>query len=219
MRIGIIGAGFIGRAVARLGVAAGHEVMVSNLRGPHTLSGIPGATGAGIGTVEEAARFGEAALVAIPLHQYQTIPSAPLAGKVVLDANNYYPDRDGRIPALDAQRTTTSEMLARHLPQSRIVKAFNAILAADLEKGGSLLASGQRRAVPIASDDQEAKVVATQFLDQIGFDAVDAGPFSEGWRFERARPAYCAPLDREALLQTLKTTERDNWVLEGSWRR
>jgi predicted dinucleotide-binding enzyme len=218
MQIGIIGAGFIGRAVACLGVAAGHEVMVSNSRGPDTLAEIPGDTGARIGSVEEAALFGEAVLVAIPLHRFRAIPAAPLAGKVVLDANNYYPERDGYIPELEDQQATTSELLARHLPQSRVVKAFNAILASDLEKGSQPPASERRRAVPIAGDDPAAKAVAAQLLDQFGFDAVDAGPLSEGWRFERARPAYCVPLDREGLLRTLAATGRNSWVPEGSWR-
>lgn len=145
MRIGIIGAGFIGRAVARLGVAAGHEVMVSS-RGPRSLGSVPSGIGCQVGAVEEAIAFGEVVVVAIPLMHYRTIPAAPLAGKVVLDANNYYPERDGHMRELDARETTTSEMLARHLPESRVVKAFNAILAVDLGKGGQPVASGKRRA-------------------------------------------------------------------------
>ncbi|CAH2603293.1 NADP oxidoreductase [Rhodovastum atsumiense] len=219
MRIGIIGAGFIGRAVARLAVAAGHEVMVSNSRGPHTLTSIPPGTGAGIGTVAQAARFGEIGLVAIPLHQIHTLPADTLAGRIVLDANNYYPARDGAIAELDAHHITTSELLARHLPHARIVKAFNAILATDLEKGGQVLESGRRRALPIAGDDPAAKAVAAGLLEQFGFDVVDAGTLAESWRFERAKPAYCMPLDREALLGALAAAERDKGVPEGSWRR
>ncbi len=218
MRIGIIGAGFIGRAVARLGLAAGHEVMVSNSRGPRSLGSIPSGIGSRIGTVEEAAAFGEVVVVAIPLSQYQTVPAAPLMGKAVLDANNYYPERDGQMPELDARETTTSELLARHLPQSRIVKAFNAILAVDLEKGGQPVASGQRRALPVAGDDPSAKAVAAGLLDQFGFDCVDAGPLAESWRFERAKPAYCVPLDRDGLVRALAAAERDVEVVEGSWR-
>ncbi len=218
MRIGIIGAGFIGRAVARLGLAAGHDVMVSNSRGPRSLSSIPSGIGGQIGTVEEAAAFGEVVVVAIPLSQYQTILAAPLAGKVVLDANNYYPERDGHIPELDARETTTSGMLARHLQQSRVVKAFNAILAVDLEKGGQLVASGRRRALPIAGDDHSAKATAAGLLDQFGFDCVDGGTLAESWRFERAKPAYCVPLDRDGLVRALAAAERDVEVSEGSWR-
>jgi predicted dinucleotide-binding enzyme len=218
MRIGIIGAGFIGRAVARLGVAAGHEAMVSNSRGPGALSSIPSGIGCRVGTVEEAAAFGEVVVVAIPLAQYRTVPTEALAGKVVLDANNYYPERDGRIPELDAREATTSGMLARHLPRSRVVKAFNAILAVDLEKGDQPVASGERRALPVAGDHPEAKAVAVGLLDQFGFDGVDAGTLAESWRFERAKPAYCVPLDRDGLLRALAAAERDVEVAEGSWR-
>ena len=144
MRIGVIGAGFIGQAFARQVIAAGHDVMISNSRGPQTLSSIPPKIGAQIGTLHEAIGFGEIILIAIPFHQYATLPVEPLRDKIVLDANNYYPDRDGSIPELDERRATTSGLLAQHLTGSRLVKAFNAILASDLEKGGQTLPSGRR---------------------------------------------------------------------------
>lgn len=219
MQIGIIGAGFIGRAVARLAIAAGHDVMISNSRGPHTLSSIPPGIGARIGTVHEAIGFGEIVLIAIPLHQYASIPVEPLRDKIVLDANNYYPDRDGPIPELDERRATTSELLAKHLPNSRIVKVFNAILASDLEKGGQRLPSGSQRALPIAGDDDAAKDSVARLVRQFGFDVVDAGSLAESWRFERAKPAYCIPLDREGLRQALMEAQRDIDMPEGSWRR
>ncbi|MED5500094.1 MAG: NAD(P)-binding domain-containing protein [Pseudomonadota bacterium] len=219
MQIGIIGAGFIGRVVARLAIAAGHDVMISNSRGPHTLSSIPPDIGARIGTVHEAIGFGEMILIAIPLHQYSNIPVEPLRDKIVLDANNYYPDRDGPIPELDARRATTSGLLAQHLPDSRIVKVFNAILASDLEKGGQALSSGNRRALPIAGDDNVAKDSVASLVRQFGFDVVDAGSLAESWRFERAKPAYCIPLDREGLRQALAEAQRDIDMPEGSWRR
>ncbi|RKK05713.1 NADP oxidoreductase [Pseudoroseomonas wenyumeiae] len=219
MRIGIIGAGHIGQATARLAIAAGHEVMLSNSRGPETLVEVAAQTGARTGTVEEAAAFGELVVVAVPLHQYRAVPAAPLAGKVVLDANNYYPDRDGRIPELDARTETTTGLLARHLPQARVVKALNAILVAHLAPSGTTLPSGHRRALPIAGNDAAAKAVVATLLGQFGFDAVDAGPISESWRFERAKPAYCIPLDREGLTRALAAAERDKDLPEGSWKR
>ena len=142
MRIGVIGAGFIGQAFARQVIAAGHDVMISNSRGPQTLSSIPPKIGAQIGSLHEAIGFGEIILIAIPFHQYATLPVEPLRDKIVLDANNYYPDRDGSIPELDERWATTSGLLAQHLTGSRLVKAFNAILASDLEKGGQTLPSG-----------------------------------------------------------------------------
>jgi predicted dinucleotide-binding enzyme len=203
MKIGIIGAGFVGRAIGKLAVQSGHQVMLSNARGPHTLFSLPYALGCEIGTVDEAAAFGEIVVVAVPLAAYRSVPVEPLAGKVVIDTDNYYPERDGQIDELDRQQTTTSELLARHLPSSRIVKAFNAIPMPDLETEGRPVGAPDRRAVPIAGDDAEGKAIATRLLDEFGFDAVDAGPLSQGWRFERGRPVYCVPLSKTDLEKRL----------------
>lgn len=220
MRIGIIGAGFIGRAVAQLVIAAGHEAMLSNSRGPQTmssvLSGIPGSQ---VGTVEDAAQFGEVVLVAIPLEHYRSVPAKWLEGKTVLDANNYYPERDGHIAALDRFETTTSRLLAEHLPHSSVVKVFNAILAQDLVQDARPKAAPDRRALPIAADDPAAKALVITLLDEIGFDAADAGSLDESWRFERAKPAYCKPLDKEGLKVALAAAHRQVELPEGSWRR
>lgn len=220
MRIGIIGAGFIGRAVAQLVIAAGHEAMLSNSRGPQTmssvLSGIPGSQ---VGTVEDAAQFGEVVLVAIPLEHYRSVPAKWLEGKTVLDANNYYPERDGHIAALDRFETTTSRLLAEHLPHSSVVKVFNAILAQDLVQDARPKAAPDRRALPIAADDPAAKALVITLLDEIGFDAADAGSLDESWRFERAKPAYCKPLYKEGLKVALAAAHRQVELPEGSWRR
>ncbi|MGE6385592.1 NADPH-dependent F420 reductase [Pseudomonas sp. NPDC078416] len=219
MRIGIIGAGFIGRAVAQLAIAAGHEVMLSNSRGPQTLGDvvteIPGAQ---IGTLEDATQFGDVVLVAIPFNHYPTLPAEWLAGKTVLDANNYYPDRDGPIPALDRFETTTSRLLAEHLSRAHVVKVFNAILADDLSRDTRPGTAHDRRALPVAADDPAAKALAIQLLDEVGFDAVDAGNLDESWRFERAKPAYCIPLNRKALNAALAKAERHIELPHGSWR-
>ncbi len=203
MRIGIIGAGFIGRAVAGAAVKAGHDVMVSNSRSPGTLFSLTGTIGCKAGTAAEAAAFGELVLVAIPLHAYQSIPIAPLEDKIVLDSSNYYPQRDGHIAELDEELVTVSGLLARHLPKSRVIKAFNAIAAGDIEKDGLPTGSPERRALPIAGDDIEAKQVVTVFFDQIGYDVVDAGPLTEEWRFQKDTPAYCVPFDREKMQAAL----------------
>ncbi len=203
MRIGIIGAGFIGRAVAGAAVKAGHDVMVSNSRSPGTLFSLTGTIGCKAGTAAEAAAFGELVLVAIPLHAYQSIPIAPLEDKIVLDSSNYYPQRDGHIAELDEEAVTVSGLLARHLPKSRVVKAFNAIAAGDIEKDGLPTGSPERRALPIAGDDREAKQAVTAFFDQIGYDVVDAGPLSEEWRFQKDTPAYCVPFNREKMKAAL----------------
>lgn len=209
MKIGIIGAGFVGRAIGKLAVQAGHQVMLSNSRGPQTLFSLPHATGCEVGTVDEAIAFGDIVIVAIPLPAYRSIPVARLAGKIVIDANNYYHERDGQIPELDSHETTTSELLARHLPQSRIVKAFNAITMNDLQSDGQPAETPDRRALPVAGDDAEAKAIAIKLYNEFGFDAVDGGPLSEGWRFERGTPAYCVPLTKAELEKTLAATSRE----------
>lgn len=209
MRIGIIGAGFVGRTIGKLAVKSGNQVMLSNSRGPQTLFSLSRTIGGEVGTVDEAVAFGDVVVVAIPLSAYRSVPVAPLAGKIVIDTDNYYYERDGRIPELDSKATTTSQLLAGHLPQSRIVKAFNAITMSDLESDGRPAGARDRRALPLASDDAEAKAVAIGLYEQFGFDAVDVGPLAEGWRFERGMPAYCVPLNKADLEKTLTATRRD----------
>src|SRR3954464_13125060 len=136
--IGIIGAGHIGSQVARLAVAHGYNVVISNSRGPDTLSGLVTELGsrARAASVLEAATAGEIVVVTVPLKNYRSVPVEPLAGKIVIDTNNYYPQRDGHIPELDDESTTTAELLQAHLPKSKVVKAFNHIYAAQLTTDG-----------------------------------------------------------------------------------
>jgi len=208
MKIGIIGAGFIARAVATTAIRAGHEVMVSNTRTPDTLFSLTGTIGCKAGTPHDAAAFGDIVLLAIPLKNYSSIPVQALVGKVVLDANNYYPERDGHIVELDQGSITTSELVAQHLPQSKLVKVFNAIAAGDIDKEGKLADSSQRRALPLAGDDPAAKRIVADLLGQFGFDTVDAGLLAEGWRFEKDTPAYCVPFDATQLRAALGAAQR-----------
>ncbi|WP_028534476.1 NAD(P)-binding domain-containing protein [Paludibacterium yongneupense] len=203
MKIGIIGAGVVGRAMAKLAVKAGHDVMLSNSRGPKSMFSLPHATGCALGTVEEAAHFGDMVVLAIPLYAYDALPSSLLAGKLVVDACNYYPERDGRIPELDQQKQTSSGLIALHFAQSHIVKAFNAIPMNELESDGLPAGRPERRALPVAGDRESDKISVAALYEQFGFDVVDAGALSEGARFERGTPAYCKPLNREALTAAL----------------
>ena len=185
--IGLIGAGHIGSQVARLAVANGYNVVISNSRGPETLAELVAELGpkARAATGIEAARSGEIVVVTIPLKNYSAVPAEPLAGKIVIDTNNYYPERDGHIPELDNESTTTSELLQKHLPASKVVKAFNHIYAAELTTHGQPAGTKNRRALVIAGNDQNAKATVAHLLDQFGFDTVDAGPLKEGWRIQR----------------------------------
>ena len=190
--IGFIGAGRIGSQLARLAVASGHDVVVSNSRGPETLAALVAELGpkARAATSLEAARAGDIVVVTIPLKNIAAVPAAPLANKIVIDTDNYYPQRDGHIKELDDETTTTAELLQRHLPTSKVVKAFNHIYAAGLTADGKPTGTPNRRARARAGDDADAKAAVTRLIDQFGFDVVDAGPLAEGWRFQRDTPGY-----------------------------
>lgn len=216
-KIGIIGAGFIGQACAQLFMQAGYEAMLSNSRDKKTLYSIASSIGCKIGSQQEAITFGDIVLVAIPFINYHSLPTDLLSNKVVLDAMNYYPDRDGHIEQLDQHQITTSEMLAAHLKQSHIVKVFNAILAKDIVKDAKRDDEKNRRAIPISSNDEQAKQIAISLLTRTGYDHVDVGELSNSWRFERAKPAYCIPLNSKDLTQALAQASRTDELPHNSW--
>ena len=208
--LGIIGAGNIGSNVAKAAIAAGYEVVISNSRGPETLTDLVAELGpkARAGTAEEAAEAADLALVAVPLGKIAGVPVEALAGKLVLDANNYYPQRDGRIAALDTNESTTSELLQAHLPGSFVVKAFNNISAKHIPVDGLPVGAADRRALPVAGNDEASKQDAIAFLSAIGFDAVDLGPLSESWRVERDTPAYVKRTTAAELTELTKNATR-----------
>jgi len=208
--IGLIGAGHIGSQIARLAVANGYDVVISNSRGPETHSNFVAELGprARAATVAEAARSGDIVVVTIPLKNYATVPVEPLAGKIVIDTNNYYPQRDGHIPELDNESSTTSELLQNHLRASKVVKAFNHIYAHELTTHGQPPGTKNRRALVIAGDDSGAKAAVTHLLDRFGFDTVDAGPLREGWRIQRDTPGYGPRRTAEELRKDLAAARR-----------
>jgi predicted dinucleotide-binding enzyme len=208
--IGLIGAGHIGSQIARLAVASGDDVVVSNSRGPDTLAPLVAELGprARAASPAEAAQAGDLVVVTIPLKQYRNVPVEPLAGKIVIDTNNYYPARDGHIAELDNESTTTAELLQAHLPASKVVKAFNHIYAAALTTDGQPAGTPNRRALAIAGDDATAKAAVSRLLDRFGFDTVDAGPLAEGWRFQRDTPGYGPRRTAEELTRDLAAARR-----------
>ncbi len=193
--IGLIGSGHIGGTVARLAVAAGYDVVLSNSRGPETLQDLAAELGprASAATPAEAATAGDIVVVSVPLRAYQAAPADALSGKVVIDTNNYYPGRDGNFPELDDASATSSELLQRHLPGARVVKVFNNIYFAHLASLARPSGAADRTALPIAGDDAAAKATVTEFLDAIGYDAVDVGTLADSWRFQPDTPAYGPP--------------------------
>jgi len=208
--IGLIGAGHIGSQLARLAVKSGYDVVLSNSRGPQTLTGLVRELGpkARAGTPAEAATAGDIVVVTIPLRSYEQVPVEPLAGKIVIDTDNYYPSRDGHIVELDRQATTWSELLQAHLPSSKVVKAFNHIHAAELTRDAQPAGTKNRRALAIYGDDPGAGKTVAHLIDQFGFDVVDGGPLGESWRIQPDTPGYGPRRNAEELRRDLAAARR-----------
>lgn len=207
---GIIGAGHIGSTLARGLTERGHDIVISNSRGPESLADLVAELGprARAATVEDAATAGDVVIVTVPLKALGDVPAEPLAGKIVLDTNNYYWERDGHIAALDAKQTTTTRLAQDHLPQSRVVKAFNHIVAAQILTDGAPAGTEGRRALATASDHPDAVAFVTALYDEFGFDTVDIGSVDESWRIERDQPGYGVPKTAETLRDALARAER-----------
>lgn len=190
--IGIIGSGNIGTAVAQLAVAAGHDVVLANSRGPETLTDTIAELGpkARAATAVEAAEAGDLVVFTIPLGKAEQVDPSPLAGKVVLDTCNYYPERDGDIAALDEKRLTTTGLVQQHLSGSQVVKAFNNIFAAHLATMQRPAGASDRTTLMIAGDGDDAKRTATAFIESLGYDVYDTGSIADSWRFQRDQAAY-----------------------------
>ena len=208
--IGIIGAGHIGSQVARVAIAQGYDVVIANSRGPETLSELVAELGpkARAGSSVDAAAAADFAVVSVPLAAIETIPVDELAGKIVIDTNNYYFERDGHIEALDKGETTVNELLQAHLPTSKVVKGFNHIMAKDITIDGTPAGTPNRRALVTSSNFPEAVEFITAFYDKAGFDTVDSSPLSESWRAERDRPAYVVRQNRDELVENLTKATR-----------
>jgi len=201
MDIGIIGAGNIGATAARLFVRAGHRVAISNSRGPETLGALVVEIGenARASTVEEAADFGEVILEAIPFGRYEKLPADRLAGKILIDASNYYPGRDGE---MDLGGLGSSEVIARHVPDARVVKAFNTMYYETLRTGGRG-PDEDRLVLFVAGDDAEAKAVVSRLIEEIGFSPVDIGSLTEGRKQEPGSPIYNEPMTEDEAREAL----------------
>jgi predicted dinucleotide-binding enzyme len=206
MKIGIIGSGNIGGTLARRFRQLRHHVTVANSRGPQTLADLAGETGVTPGTVADAAD-NDVVVIAIPLRAVPDLPTDAFAGRVVIDANNYYTRSDGHIAAIDGG-TTSSRWVSEQLPGSRVVKAFNTIYAAHLGGKGAPAGTAGRIALPVAADDAEAKRVVSGLVDELGFDPVDGGGLDDSWRQEPGMPASGAELDAAGVKEKLAAAKR-----------
>jgi 8-hydroxy-5-deazaflavin:NADPH oxidoreductase len=212
MKIGIIGAGNIGGALTRRFRAAGHEVSVANSRGPQTLTDIARETGAKAVTVEEAARDKDVVVVTIPLKAVKNLPKSLFSSApkdlVVIDTGNYYPQqRDGRIDAIE-NGTAESRWVEQQLGRP-VIKAFNTIYAAHLQNNGKPAGTPNRIALPVAGDDTRAKQIVMRLIDEIGFDAVDAGSIDESWRQQPGSPVYGKDYDAAGTRRALGEASRE----------
>ncbi|GAA3658419.1 NADPH-dependent F420 reductase [Microbacterium marinilacus] len=198
--VGVIGSGNIGKGVAKLSTVAGLETVMANSRGPASLVEAVADLGehAAADTVEQTILRADVVVLAIPFGAGGDLPAGVLVGKTVVDATNYYPDRDGHIAALDEGTVTSSEHVASLLPDARLVKGLNNIDFVRLPQLGRPAGSAERSALPIAGDDPAAKAEVTAFLDAIGFDALDLGPLAEGRRSQPGTPIYVTPYSRPA---------------------
>ncbi|HEY6780144.1 MAG TPA: NADPH-dependent F420 reductase [Thermoleophilaceae bacterium] len=207
MRIGIVGSGYIGGTLTGRLRELGHDVRVSNSRGPESLAGLADETGAIASTVADAIGGGELVIVSVPLKAIPDLPADLFAGKRVVDTGNYYPARDGQIHEIDSG-TPSTRWVAQHLRGARVVKAFNTIQAAHLSEGGLPGNANGRIALPVAGDDGETKQIVMKLIDELGFDSVDAGTLDDSWRQQPDTPVYGADLDIEGVEEGLTATER-----------
>ena len=193
--VGFIGSGQIGSAIARLAIEAGHQVVLSNSRGPETLADTAAELGprASAATSGEAAAAGDIVVVTVPVKAFSNLPAAPLAGKTVIDTCNYGPERDGHIPELDSKSLTSSELLLRYVPDAMLVKAFNNIFFKHLLSLARPAGAADRSYLPIAGDSAPAKAAVTEFIESLGYSVVDAGPLADSWRQATGTPVWGTP--------------------------
>lgn len=218
MKIGIIGAGHIGSTLARRLTQLGHHVAVANSRGPDSLAGLAKETGAKAVKPAEAARAGEVVIVTIPQGHIRDLPKNLFAGVpesvVVVDTGNYYPrQRDGKIEGIE-EGAPESRWVEKQLGRP-VVKAFNNIYAQHLMENGKPAGSPKRIALPVAGDDKRAKGVVMGLVNELGFDAVDAGGLDQSWRQQPGTPVYATDFDAEGVRQALAQASSDR---KPEWR-
>ncbi|WP_371790669.1 NAD(P)-binding domain-containing protein [Streptomyces sp. NBC_01471] len=212
MKIGIIGAGHIGGNLTRRLTALGHDVSVANSRGPHTLGDLAEETGATPVPVADAARGAEVVVITIPVKAVPDLPSGLLDGAApgvaVIDTGNYYPrERDGRIDAIE-DGLTESRWTEQQIGHP-VIKAFNGIYAHNIIDAARPQGATGRFALPVAGDDEAAKRVVRELIDEIGFDTVDAGGIDDSWRQQPDTPVYGLSADADGIAKALAAAPRE----------
>ncbi|GAB33303.1 NADPH-dependent F420 reductase [Gordonia otitidis] len=205
--LGIIGAGHIGTAVARVATAAGYTVTLGSRRGPDGLRALADELSATPGTPEDAAREGELVLVAVPFSAIADLPRDALAGKILIDATNYVPWRDGTIDALERDRVATSAYVQDLYPDSRVVKAFNHIVWSDIPNDARPAGVADRRGIAIAGDHTESIATVEALVDRLGFEPVNIGPLDQSWRIQIGSPGWITNYSADELVAKIREAE------------
>ena len=211
MRIGIIGAGSMGKILASHLAKLGHQVSIANSRGPQSLTTIATEIGATSVSVVDAAQAGEIVFIAIPTKAVADLPRALFANVprsvVIIDIGNYHPElRDGRIDAIDGGMLD-SQWVAQQIGRP-VIKAFNNIFAKSLLEKGAPEGTKGRIALSVAGDSLAAKAAVLRLVDDLGFDPVDVGDLDNSWRQQPGTPAYCQDLEATALRRALSESDR-----------
>jgi predicted dinucleotide-binding enzyme len=190
MQVAVVGSGDLARTLAHRLAIAGHEVFIAGVNSRDEIAGIAAGTAATPAPIEDAAAQAEVVFLAIPFGRHRELAADAFEAKIVVDATDYFPARDGRITELDEGRTTSSELVACHLRGARLVKAFNTINLLALGALGRVSADVTPIAVPMAGDDQAAKIVVGQLVVDLGFVPVDVGRLADSWRMQPGTPVH-----------------------------
>lgn len=202
--IGILGAGRVGTALARLALAAGHDVRIASSRPPEEIALLveiitPGATP---GAAAEVIASSDIVILALPLSKYRALVPEQLAGKIVIDPMNYWAPTDGVLPEFEGDEAS-SEVVQRYLPAARLVRSFNHMGYHEIEQEARPASDPARRSLAIAGNHAEARDVVAAFIDRLGYDTVDAGPLSSARKFGTGTPIFGAGFMRTELAQRL----------------